>query len=46
VAARALLAYLEGVMFLVKAHNDPELIKRLSAGVRSLSLLGVDSPPK
>jgi len=44
-AARALLAYLEGVMLLAKAHDDPELIRRLSAGVRPLSLLGVDLPP-
>ncbi len=43
-AARALLAYLEGVMLLAKAHNDPELIKRLSAGVGPLSLLGSDAP--
>lgn len=44
-AARALLAYLEGVMLLAKAHNDPELIKRLSIGVRPLSLLGSDTSP-
>ena len=34
--AQAVLAYLEGVLMLAKAKNDPELIKRLTPNVLSL----------
>ncbi len=36
--AEAMLAYLEGVILLAKAQNDPELIYRLGPAVTSLSI--------
>jgi TetR/AcrR family transcriptional repressor of nem operon len=36
--AEAMLAYLEGVILLAKAQNDPELIYRLGPAVRSLRI--------
>jgi TetR/AcrR family transcriptional repressor of nem operon len=43
--AQALLAYLEGVLLLAKAHNDPDVITRLSDGVRRLALIADETAP-
>ena len=39
-AAHALQAYLEGVVFLAKTWNDPEMIRRLAPGAAQLVMLG------
>ena len=44
ITAKALLAYLEGVLLLARSCNDPEVIKQLRGGV--LSLLHVEEDDK
>ncbi len=39
-AAQALLAYMEGILLLSKAQNDPELIRRLSPDDRLIAQFG------
>jgi len=38
--ARAMLAYVEGVLMLAKAHNDPELIRQLAPALSTIRIAG------
>jgi TetR/AcrR family transcriptional repressor of nem operon len=38
--ARAMLAYLEGILLLAKTHNDPELIRRLGPALAAIRIPG------
>lgn len=42
-SARAMLAFLEGVMLMAKTHNDPDLFRRLGPAVTDIRILHAEA---